>query len=125
MRISDLSSDVCSSDLPGVGRDYCGWRWAVGASLSLPLAALAACIADGHAAMEAARQDFGLRCLLQGVASGLGVGAALFFWLKAGAPTSPTRAGWVIGIAAGAAGRSEEHTSELQSLMRLSYPVFC
>src|SRR3546814_457836 len=90
--------------LPGVGRDYGGWRWAVGASLSLPLAALAACIADGHAAMEAARQDFGLRCLLQGVASGLGVGAALFFWLKAGAPTSPTRAGWVIGIAAGAAG---------------------
>src|SRR3546814_10081098 len=32
--------------LPGVGRDYCGWRWAVGASLSLPLAALAACIAE-------------------------------------------------------------------------------
>lgn len=90
--------------LPGVGRDYGGWRWAVGASLSLPLAALAACITDGHAAMEAARQGFGLRCLLQGVASGLGVGAALFFWLKAGAPTSPTRAGWVVGIAAGAAG---------------------
>ena len=90
--------------LPGVGRDYGGWRWAVGASLSLPLAALAACIADGHAAMEAARHGFGLRCLMQGVVSGLGVGAALFFWLRAGAPTSPTRAGWVIGIAAGAAG---------------------
>src|SRR3546814_2869869 len=26
---------------------------------------------------------------------------------------------------AGAAGRSEEHTSELQSLMRISYAVFC
>ena len=90
--------------LPGVGRDYGGWRWAVGASLSLPLAALAACIADGHAAMEAARHGFGFRCLVQGVAAGLGVGAALFFWLRAGAPTSPTRAGWVIGIAAGAAG---------------------
>src|SRR3546814_7330947 len=25
----------------------------------------------------------------------------------------------------GAAGRSEEHTSELQSLMRISYAVFC
>src|SRR3546814_15958327 len=60
MRISDWSSDVCSSDL--------------------------------------------LRCLLQGVAAGLGVGAVLFLWLRAGAPTSPTRAGWVIGIAAGAAG---------------------
>src|SRR3546814_4514009 len=27
--------------------------------------------------------------------------------------------------AAGRAGRSEEHTSELQSLMRISYAVFC
>src|SRR3546814_3944014 len=27
--------------------------------------------------------------------------------------------------AAGATGRSEEHTSELQSLMRISYAVFC
>src|SRR3546814_1321754 len=27
--------------------------------------------------------------------------------------------------AAGGAGRSEEHTSELQSLMRISYAVFC
>src|SRR3546814_9313106 len=30
----------------------------------------------------------------------------------------------VIGIAPGM-GRSEEHTSELQSLMRISYAVFC
>src|SRR3546814_3975920 len=28
-------------------------------------------------------------------------------------------------VARGAAGRSEEHTSELQSLMRISYAVFC
>src|SRR3546814_4452567 len=29
------------------------------------------------------------------------------------------------GTAPGAQGRSEEHTSELQSLMRISYAVFC
>src|SRR3546814_2206196 len=29
------------------------------------------------------------------------------------------------GAKAGAAGRSEEHTSDLQSLMRISYAVFC
>src|SRR3546814_8710787 len=29
------------------------------------------------------------------------------------------------GIAGGAGKRSEEHTSELQSLMRISYAVFC
>src|SRR3546814_3459651 len=29
------------------------------------------------------------------------------------------------GIGFGTSGRSEEHTSELQSLMRISYAVFC
>src|SRR3546814_5335820 len=31
----------------------------------------------------------------------------------------------LVAIAAMKAGRSEEHTSELQSLMRISYAVFC
>src|SRR3546814_2255321 len=37
------------------------------------------------------------------------------------------RAGHLCGIAPGGGGtmRSEEHTSELQSLMRISYAVFC
>src|SRR3546814_3140328 len=30
-----------------------------------------------------------------------------------------------LGVAGMALGRSEEHTSELQSLMRISYAVFC
>src|SRR3546814_1100851 len=34
-------------------------------------------------------------------------------------------AGGVIVVRAGADTRSEEHTSELQSLMRISYAVFC
>src|SRR3546814_7894646 len=44
------------------------------------------------------------------------------------APSQP-RGGVVVftppGCAAGVANRSEEHTSELQSLMRISYAVFC
>ncbi len=90
--------------LPGVGRDYSGWRWAGLAALALPLTALVIGFGDTHAAMEAARPENGLRCMIEGALSGLGVGAALFFWLKGGAPTSPERAGWVIGLAAGAAG---------------------
>ncbi len=90
--------------LPGVGRDYSGWRWAGLAALALPLTALVIGFGDTHAAMEAARPENGLRCMIEGALSGLGVGAALFFWLKGGAPTSPPRAGWVIGLAAGAAG---------------------
>ena len=90
--------------LPGVGRDYSGWRWAGLAALALPLSALFMALGDGHAAMEAAHPKHGLGCTVEGVLAGLGVGAALFAWLKGGAPTSPARAGWVIGIAAGAAG---------------------
>src|SRR3546814_2186847 len=32
---------------------------------------------------------------------------------------------WITGVILPIDGRSEEHTSELQSLMRLSYAVFC
>src|SRR3546814_9995377 len=34
-------------------------------------------------------------------------------------------AGFPLKFSAGETGRSEEHTSELQSLMRISYAVFC
>src|SRR3546814_9797886 len=40
-----------------------------------------------------------------------------------GTQEQPIRRGFV--EAAGIEGRSEEHTSELQSLMRISYAVFC
>src|SRR3546814_5657263 len=33
--------------------------------------------------------------------------------------------GQAVAVPAGDIGRSEEHTSELQSLMRISYAVFC
>src|SRR3546814_10184429 len=43
--------------------------------------------------------------------------------LDIGQPAAPQPV--VVGQAGIAAGRSEEHTSELQSLMRISYAVFC
>src|SRR3546814_4268820 len=36
-----------------------------------------------------------------------------------------TRAGIGVAVSTNVSGRSEEHTSELQSLMRISYEVFC
>src|SRR3546814_1330728 len=53
---------------------------------------------------------------------------------EAGDPATEVGVGGPVGVgaagdeqrhAAGVAGRSEEHTSELQSLMRISYAVFC
>src|SRR3546814_10332549 len=41
------------------------------------------------------------------------------------ASLGPVMSAALIGMVFGALGRSEEHTSELQSLMRNSYAVFC
>src|SRR3546814_9264545 len=89
MRISDWSSDVCSSDLRETpARPPARHRSAV-RSLRSP---------DGGRAQRAAG---GRR------AAGQGHGCGLH------------------GDDGQAAARSEEHTSELQSLMRISYAVFC
>src|SRR3546814_5125392 len=97
MRISDWSSDVCSSDLVHVvvvdhHRQHVG-RGAVGA--------------QQHHVVElvVAHGDRALNQVLDGRLAVLRH------------PEAHDR------IDAG--GRSEEHTSELQSLMRISYAVFC
>src|SRR3546814_3632328 len=99
MRISDWSSDVCSSDL-GRGRPRRGQR-AVRALLPDARRRQPALSADRHRHRHHAVPG-------NAAAAGKADGAA-------------RRGG---GAAAGRA-RSEEHTSELQSLMRTSYAVFC
>src|SRR3546814_4461365 len=101
MRISDWSSDVCSSDLP------------TGSIQRLE---------------EPGRPD--LKQSNRGPGTGLRVAIAILNLHK-------TRLNdpymWFMGTndqpgdyrQSGCAGRSEEHTSELQSLMRISYAVFC
>src|SRR3546814_1254611 len=92
MRISDWSSDVCSSDLAGPQAD----RAAIArADRGDDGAADALARADRGAARLVARFD--QRAVLP----------------AAGHVARCDRA------------RSEEHTSELQSLMRISYAVFC
>src|SRR3546814_1812915 len=100
MRISDWSSDVCSSDL--------------GADERLPDADRHgdAAPADGAALRQRARAR---RMVAEASQGRVGV--------LCGAPRrSLSRARAALS---GRQGRSEEHTSELQSLMRISYAVFC
>src|SRR3546814_3645147 len=92
MRISDWSSDVCSSDL---GRQYDAQRLG-GVAVEL----------KSHLPIERQARVIGATWLDQqliGGGSGLGD----------------------LGFGADAKQRSEEHTSELQSLMLISYAVFC
>src|SRR3546814_1465776 len=119
MRISDWSSDVCSSDLPRHDLDALPSRWPgpgrwvavdqlepLGVSQRLP------------------ERDVGVAHGLRGQAllppttrlQQLGVEALDG---QRGEVVHPHR------TQAGGHARSEEHTSELQSLMRISYAVFC
>src|SRR3546814_6268383 len=95
MRISDWSSDVCSSDLhcPGSEIDNCAVSWPI--------------------SRESLRPP-GRLCRSQRECPGM-CGHLLSRWIE----PMPAGAGWM------PIKRSEEHTSELQSLMRISYAVFC
>src|SRR3546814_4897348 len=122
MRISDWSSDVCSSDLKtGCGRDELGHGGLLGN--------------DGSPEVYARCTRLCLRCWKNRLVSACGFGAGQF---------SPRRQEHQEGIdmllslailahlarvhvcvPRKPCRRSEEHTSELQSLMRISYAVFC
>src|SRR3546814_1797618 len=88
MRISDWSSDVCSSDLISDG-PVSGAQWRDFLA------------ADGHAQrLRTSSQDLWILCVGW---NRVGFARRHFLFEQ----------------------RSEEHTSELQSLMRISYAVFC
>src|SRR3546814_3183466 len=105
MRISDWSSDVCSSDLlawPHLKRDWPVLRanWAI--------VALLGALAIGS-----------FNILLY---TGLQSTTALNSMLIQSALPALVLVVWAVVMGER---RSEEHTSELQSLMRISYAVFC
>src|SRR3546814_5141025 len=112
MRISDWSSDVCSSDL-----DY-------RLGLHDDLAAAVGNVVDqiGWNAVAAISENRKAACQLQrrdaAGAQRQGQHGRLAFAVEA-------EAGDEVLNVLGPHGRSEEHTSELQSLMRISYAVFC
>src|SRR3546814_3769989 len=102
MRISDWSSDVCSSDLlADISNDTCHVARHGGEEFVMLFegqSTAAAC-----EIVDAARIDLSSRTLIN-----KNTGERLE----------------TVSFSAGIA-RSEEHTSELQSLMRISYAVFC
>src|SRR3546814_3198630 len=128
MRISDWSADVCSSHLP----DMSGWRTVRGAAgrmtptgfprsnrFSLrqrrrdrkpPRRATPIERPDGEATAPRVQALF-LPPFLSYRTGRIGGSWRAFFWPGC--------------VSTADASRSEEHTSELQSLMRISYAVFC
>src|SRR3546814_3898741 len=118
MRISDWSSDVCSSDLVDVGRRETDRPSTFVAmlhpALDFPPLAEKPCGADG---LTGAQQvAYARRGYLRTV------GCADRVHSRHVEALTPSEVGQHLRRAAA---RSEEHTSELQSLMRISYAVFC
>src|SRR3546814_4727881 len=112
MRIIDWSSDVCSSDLLGRAIDH-----AAAAHPGLPLLAMT----PRGAPMTQAR----VRALATGPGAIILCGRFEGFDERIfdARPIEQLSMGDI--ILSGGEMRSEEHTSELQSLMRISYAVFC
>src|SRR3546814_5829890 len=96
MRISDWSSDVCSSDLPWSGSRCCKQPWSA--------RILTAPEFSG---------DHGFPCSCRCIRRGCRQTENDHKPSERGRDRRSSKA------------RSEEHTSELQSLMRISYAVFC
>src|SRR3546814_7152253 len=107
MRISDWSSDVCSSDLADrVRMPDIDWIY----TRALPAAATGL----GRAV------DIGWRRLTGGCSALL-----VLSFAQAAAVFAPGGPASRMSTVGNSVARSEEHTSELTSLMRISYAVFC
>src|SRR3546814_10500888 len=124
MRISDWSSDVCSSDLaeqPGLG--FLDFLDVINPLQHLPIVGTIYRAMTGDTISDAARVAGG--ALYGGPFGLIGGFANGEFEAETGGEVGENGLAWT-GDAPGAAGaRSEEHTSEIQSLMRTSSAVFC
>src|SRR3546814_4033707 len=108
MRISDWSSDVCSSDLKR-GRPFDKLRACPGLDPG------ANGKEYGHRQPHWPRISFSLAWVVASISPivlSVSFCTSVSWRLRSSSPNSPFF-------------RSEEHTSELQSLMRISYAVFC
>src|SRR3546814_2325894 len=119
MRMSDWSSDVCSSDL--LGDD----PYLVGVARRPRGIVKADRIGQRRLGRQPAERVHRLgprdRREAPDIAAGLGIAREI----ERRERVAVDRLGSVDLEIGGQTGRSEEHTSELQSLMRISYAVFC
>src|SRR3546814_7436664 len=118
MRISDWSSDVCSSDLVT--------QVALAGSITDIDALNAAAYPGGVTVAEQLTQNIATigenQSLRRSAIVTVNSGVVTGYVHNAAAP-GMGKIGVLVALESTA--RSEEHTSELQSLMRISYAVFC
>src|SRR3546814_2700972 len=133
LRISDWSSDVCSSDLHVEGDiDSATLTVGEGAHVKghISCESVRVCgTVDGAVKAKSVVMAKTARVIGDIIHDSLAIEAGAFIEgnikrLEGAGRTSTVSSAGVSTASSGAA-RSEEHTSELQSLMRISYAVFC
>src|SRR3546814_10476564 len=116
MRISDWSSDVCSSDLCSNGAT------SVSGTFTNPVGAFGFFSEPDPFSVHSFTLSLSDGSSISGDFSG-NAGAGFLGWV--GDNITGFTISSDVSFAFGDFYRSEEHTSELQSLMRISYAVFC
>src|SRR3546814_7379171 len=134
MRISDWSSDVCSSDLMDRGLQVTGQDGKPGVVLVVGVNGAGRTttvgkisrilVADERSVVLGAADTFRAAAVEQLATWGERVGVPVVKGPDGSDPASVAFEAVKQGVEQGT-DRSEEHTSELQSLMRISYAVFC
>lgn len=95
---------VIASARPGVGSRREGWRWALAAAALFPLTSLALTLSGQAFPTWILTSRSAAYCVGISLAAALVIGAPLVLWLRRGAVTERTRAGWLTGLTAGALG---------------------
>lgn len=83
------------------------WRWPLALASIFPIGAAFVWATDIRSldqARVALDTPYGLQCLQMSALCAVFIGAAMTAWIKRGAPVSQTRAGWLVGLSAGALG---------------------
>src|SRR3546814_8050733 len=126
MRISDWSSDVCSSDLTPQWRCI-DTRMALAMSCVFSPEVRASSLATRSIEKSTASWGTGwCACWRSGCEATMWLPVARPNTIRSSSELVPRRLAPCTDTAAHSPmARSEEHTSELQSLMRISYAVFC
>lgn len=98
-----------STASPAVGKPQSSaWKWVLAGAALFPLGACYMWLSGPVQTMAHARKvldpQYGLECLVVSSLCAVGVAAMLTLWIRRGAPSSPERAGWLIGLASGALG---------------------
>jgi hypothetical protein len=95
---------VVASARPAIGAQRDGWRWALGAALLFPASSIVLMMRGDPFPVEVLTAQSVRYCIGISLSGGFAIGAALTWWLRRGAVVDLRRAGWLVGLAAGAFG---------------------